>query len=102
MNLLGVVTALSVYRSWSARKTFWEGKFAPVNMKHFGHHNVRKHRDIKNGEKSITLDISFNFGSLYKMKITSSEPKHYLVISVKGLIAYLVIKTIISSKKIEN
>ena len=33
--------------------------------------------DIKNGEKNITLEISLKFGSLDKIKITSSNPKYY-------------------------
>ena len=34
-----------------------------------------------------------------KMKITSSEPKYYVGISVKGLITSLDLKIIVSSKK---
>ena len=55
-------------------------------MKNSGRRNVRKHREIENGEKYITLNISFKLGSLVKMKITSSEPKDYLGISGKSLI----------------
>ena len=61
-----------------------------------------KHREIKNGEKYITLEISLNFGSLDRMKITSSEPKYYLVVSVNGLVTSLCLKAIIMSKKIKN
>ena len=68
-----------------------------MNTKKFG--LVRKHRDIKNCEKYITLDISLKFGSLEKMKITSSDPKDYFGISVKGLIKSLGIKTKVMSKK---
>ena len=67
-------------------------------MKNCGHHNVRKHRDIKNVEKYITLNIYLKFGSLYKMKITSSEPKDYLGILRKGLITSLGLKKILRSK----
>ena len=42
------------------------------------------------------------FGSLDKMKITSSGPKYYLLRSGKGLITSLGIKTIRSSKKIKT
>ena len=81
-SLLAVVTSTSIYHSCSTQKMFWEekftlGEFTPVKMKHCGCRNVRKHRDIKHGEKYITLDISLKFGSLDKMKITSSEPKYY-------------------------
>ena len=65
-------------------------------------HNVRKHREIKNGEKCIALEISLKFGSLDKMKITSSEPKDYLGRSVKGLITSLGIKTIGRSNRNKN
>ena len=68
-------------------------------MKIFGRCEVRKYRDTKNGEKYITLDISLNFFSMDKMKITSSEPKDYLRISIKGLIASLCLKTFGRLKK---
>ena len=64
-----------------------------MNKKRFVHLNVRKHRDIKDSDKYITLDISLKFGSLDKMRIKSSEPKDYLVISGKVLIASLGLKT---------
>ena len=67
--------------------------FTPVHMNNCGCRNVRKHRDIKDGEKYINLDISLKFGSLDKMEITSSEPKYYLGRSGKGLINYLGLKT---------
>ena len=68
-------------------------------MKNCGCRNVMKHREIKNGEKYITLDISLKFGSMDNMKITSSEPKDYLVISGKGLITSLGINTNVRLKK---
>ena len=68
-------------------------------MKMCGCHNFRRHRDIKNGDKYINLDISLTFGSLDKMKITSSHPNDYLRRPGKGLINLLGIKTIGSSKK---
>ena len=70
-----------------------------MNIQNCGRFNVSKHREIKNGEKCITLDISLDFGSLDKIKITSSEPKYYLERSGKGLITSMGIKTIISAKK---
>ena len=102
MNLLSVVTPPSIYNGCSTQKMFQEGNFTLVNMKNHGRRNVRKHREIKNGEKYITLDISLNFCSLEKMKITSSEPKDYLGRSIKGLIASLGIKIIRRSKKIKK
>ena len=46
-----------------------------MNMKCFGCHNVREHKDIKGSDKYVTLDISLKFDSIDKIKITSSEPK---------------------------
>ena len=81
MKLLSVLTPLSIYPSCSTWKTFWEEnftlcEFTPVNMKNCGRCNVRKHGDIKDSDKYTTLDISLNFGSLNKMRITYSEPKY--------------------------
>ena len=70
-----------------------------MNMNNCGHRNDRKHRDIKNSDKYITLEILFKFGSLDNMRITSSEPKDYMGISVKGLIISLGLKTNVGSKK---
>ena len=97
MKLLAVVTPQSIYNGCSTQKTFWEekftlGDFTAVNMKNCGHRNVRKHREIKFSEKYFTLDISFKFGSMDEMRITSSEPKDNLVRSGKGLITSLGIK----------
>ena len=71
-------------------------------MKSCGCRNVRKQKDIQNGEKYITFDISLNFGSLEKMKITSSEPRDYLGRSGKGLVTCLGINYIRWSKKIKK
>ena len=99
MKLLAVKTPPYICHGCSTRKTFWEEKFTPLSMKIYGRCNVRKHREIKYGEKYIALDISLDFGSLYKIKITSSEPKYYWGRSGKGLITYLGLKTIRRSKK---
>ena len=48
------------------------GECTPVNMKNCGRHNVRKHREINDRYKYITLDISLKFGSLDKIIITFS------------------------------
>ena len=78
MKLLAVVTPPPIYHGCSTRKTLWAekftlGDFTPVNMKSCGGQNVRKQRDIKDRDKYITVDISLEFGSLDKMRITSSE-----------------------------
>ena len=75
MKLPEVLTPPSIYHGCSTCKTFWEEKFTPVNMKSFVCLNVSKHREIKNGEKYITLDISLKFVSLEKIKTIYSEPK---------------------------
>ena len=72
MKLLAVVIPLSSYHSCSTQKTFWEEKFTPVNIKNCGCRNFRKHRDIKDDEKYINLDISLDFCSLDNIKITYS------------------------------
>ena len=68
-------------------------------MKQFGHRNVRKHKEIKGSDKSVTLDISSKFDSLKKMKTTSSESKLKLERSGKGLVTALYFKTKVSSQK---
>ena len=99
VNLPEVVTPPSIYHGCHTQNTFWEEKSTLVNMKNCGCCNVRKHREIKDGEKYITLEISLDFGSLYKMKTTYSEPEDYLGISWKGLITSLGLKTIGRSNK---
>ena len=106
MKLLAVVTPPPIYHGCSTRKTFWEGKFTDkeilflsVNMKNCGRRKVRKQKEIKGREKYVTLDISSNFDSLDKMKITSSESKGKLEISGKGLITSLGFNTKARSQK---
>ena len=104
MNLLEVVTPASIYCGCSTRNILWEenftpSEFTPVKMKIYGRSNVMKHREINNGEKYTTLDISLKFDSLDKMKIASSYPKYYLGESGKGLITSPGLNTIGSSKK---
>ena len=80
INHLAVVTPPSIYHGCSTWKKFWEEKFtgeeklfSAVNMKIFGHRNVRKHKEIEGSDKYVTLDISLKFDNLDKIKITSSE-----------------------------
>ena len=75
IKILAVVTPLSIYHGCSTQKTSWEGKFtfsdlSDVNMKNCGRLNVIKHIYIKGSDKYVTLDISLNFVSLEKMRIT--------------------------------
>ena len=106
MKLLAVVTPLSIYHSYSTRKTFWEEKFtdeeklfSAVNMRNCGRRNVRKHKDIKGSDKYVTLDISLKFDIRNKMKITSSESKGKLEGSGKGLITSLDFKAKVRPQK---
>ena len=78
MKLLAVVTPQYIYHGCSTQKMFWDENFTPANMKNCGCCNVRKYREIKDGDKYITLEISLDFVSLDKIKITYSEPKYYL------------------------
>ena len=48
------------------------------------------------------MDISFKFGSLDNMRITSSDLKDYLGVLGKGLITYLGLKTNIISNKYQK
>ena len=86
MKLLEVVTQPYMYHGCSSWKSLWEenftgeeifslGEFSAANMKNCGCHNDRKHREIKGSAKYVTLEISLKFGSLDKIRITSSEPK---------------------------
>ena len=82
MKFLVVVTPLSIYHGCSTRKTFWEGKFTgkkglflSLNMKNYGCRKVRKHKEIEDSDKIVTLDISAKFDSLNKMETASSESK---------------------------
>ena len=70
-----------------------------MNIKNCGRRNVSKHRDIKGSDKYITLDIWLEFGSLDKIIITYSEPKHSLGRPGKGLMIILGIKANSRPKK---
>ena len=72
MKVLEVVTKPSIFHGCSTQKTFWGEKLTSVNIEDCGCRNVRKHRDTKNGNQYIDLDISLNFGNLENIKITSS------------------------------
>ena len=110
MKILAVVTPLHIYHSCSARKTLWEEKFtgeenftlsefSAVNMKNSGRRNVSKHRDMKGSYKYINLDILLKFGTLDKMRFTSSYPKENLGRLVKVLINSLGLKDKARPKK---
>ena len=72
MNLLAVVTpSPALYHGCSAKNIFWEEKFTLVNMTSCGSHNVKNHREIKNGEQYIALDIYLEIDFMYKREVTS-------------------------------
>ena len=82
MKLLSVVTPPSIYHGCSTWKMLWEENFSgkenlflAVDMKIYGRHNVRKHKEIRSSDKYVNLGVSSKFDSLDKMKITSSESK---------------------------
>ena len=79
MKFLVVVTPPSIYHGCSTQKTFWEEKFTckdafflSMNIKNCDCRKVRKHKEIKGNDKSVTSYISSKFDSLKKMKTTSS------------------------------
>ena len=89
MKLPAVVTQPSIYHGCSTQKPFWEekftgeenftlGEFTAVNMKNCGRINVSKHIDIKDIDNYTKLGILLEFGSMDKMRITSSELKYNL------------------------
>ena len=64
-----------------------------------GRQNVGKHREIKNGDKYIILDISYKLGCLDKRKVASLSSKDCMGRPGKGLTAYLDLRTKMSNKK---
>ena len=68
-------------------------------MKSFVCQNVSKYKDIKDSDNYVILDISLNFGSMYKMIITVSDPKGNFGRSGKYLITSMGIKAKAIPKK---
>ena len=113
MKFLVVVAPPSIHHGCSTRKTFWEEKFTgkkqyffvSVNMRNCGQRNVRKHRDIKDSDERVTLNmneilkISEKFDNLDKMETTSSESKVKMEVSGKWLVSALALKTKARSTK---
>ena len=67
MNFLEFLTPTSIYHGCYTQKKFWEDNFTPVNITSCVRQNVRKHREINNGEQKITLDISLKLDFMYKI-----------------------------------
>ena len=113
MKFLVVVSPPSIYHGCSTRKTFWEEKFTgkkqdlfvSVNIRNCGQINVSKHREIKDIDEHVTLNmneilkISEEFDNLDKMETTSSESKVKMEGSGKWLVTALDLKTKARSTK---
>ena len=107
MKFLVVVTPPSIYHGCSTWKTFWEEKFTGkkqdvfeyVNMRNCGQRNVRKHREIRDSDDRVTLNmneilkISEELDNLDKMETTSSESKVKMEGSGKWLVTAMDLKT---------
>ena len=97
MKLPVIVTPPSIYYGLSTRKSFWEDNFALVKMRSCWIHNVRKHKDINNGDQYISLDISYKLDYIDKRKVTSLVSRYYVGISGKGVTTSLTLRTTRSS-----
>ena len=73
-----------------------------MDIKNDGRRNVSKQKEIRGSDKYVTLDISLNFDSLDKIKITSSKSKGRLQRSGKGLINSMGFNTKARSQKYKN
>ena len=99
MNFLEVVTPPSINHGFSTWKTFWEKKFTPVNTRSFGHCNIKKHKEIRNSEQYITLNISLKLDFLDNTEVTYPGSRDYIGTSGKRMNTSMTFSTIRSSKK---
>ena len=111
-----VVTPPSIYHGCSTRNMFWEEKFTgkkqdffeSVNTRNCGQRNVEKHKQIKDSDERVTLNmydilkISEKFDDLGKMETTSSESKVKMEGSGKWLVTSMVLNTKSRSKNIKR
>ena len=112
MKFLVVVTPSSIYHGFSTRKTFWEEEFTgkkkdlfeSVNMRNCGQRNFRKHKEIKDSDEHVTLNmyeilkISEKFDDMDKMETTSSESEVKMEGSGKWLVTALALNIKARSK----
>ena len=70
-----------------------------MNITSCGRRNVKKHRDIKNGEKYIILDVSSRLYFLDKREVTSSYSKDCMGIPGKGMTTYMDLRNKSQNKK---
>ena len=73
MKFLEVVTPPYIYHGFSNQNNLWEYKFTPLNMKSCGCCNVRRNKEIKNGEMHIALDIYLQLECLDNREVTVRE-----------------------------
>ena len=78
---------------------FWGEKFTPVNMTSCGRRNIWKHKEIKNGEQYIVLDISSKLHFMDRREFNSSESRNYTIKAGEGLTTYLDLRTKGTNKK---
>ena len=99
-DFLAVVTPPpDIYHGFSTQKTLREEKFTPAKVTSCGRLNGRKHRDTKNCEQYIILDISSNIDCVEKREVTSSESNDYMGIPGKGTTNSLYLSTKRQNKK---
>ena len=66
MKFLVVVALPSIYHGCSTQETFWEEKFTgkkqdlfvSVKMRNCGQGSIRKHREIKDSDDCVTLNMN--------------------------------------------
>ena len=79
--------------------------FVYVNMRYCGQRDVRKHREIKDSDERVTLNMNKimkileEFDNLDNMETTSSESKVKMEVSGQWLVTALDLKTKARSKK---
>ena len=72
---------------------FWEENFTPLSMRSCGRRNVRKHKEINNGEQYIALDIFLQLDFLENREVTYSGSWYYVGISGMGINNFLYLMT---------
>ena len=99
MKFLEILTELQdIYYGFTDQKNFWGKNMTPVNMTNYGRCNVRKHREIKNGEQNNILEISYNLEYMEQRKVTSSYSNDYMERSDKVHTTSLKLRTKTSNK----
>ena len=92
MKFLVVVAPPSIYHGCSTRKTFWEenftGKkqyvFVSVNTRNCGQRNVRKHREIKDSDERVTLNMNKILKISEKFEESGQDGNHIFRVKSKN------------------